>query len=39
VRRKTVVLSAWQDNVILDLHVSAFIDYSWGDLAFLSSLL
>jgi hypothetical protein len=30
-RRKTVVFSAWQDNVIIDLYVSAFIAYSWGD--------
>ena len=27
VRRKTVVLSAWQDNVTLDLYVSALIAY------------
>ena len=31
VRRKRVVFSAWQDHVILDLHVSTFIAYSWGD--------
>ena len=30
-RRKTVVFSAWQDNVIIDLYVFTFIAYSWGD--------
>jgi len=31
-RRQTVVLSARQNNIILDLNVSAFISYCWGDL-------
>jgi hypothetical protein len=29
-RRKTVVFSVWQNNLILALYISAFIVY-WGD--------